>query len=143
MKIITGLQVNSCRVLSLTGFSPNLYTSGFQSFGNFRIVAQTLWTLVALCSCFFLMLLLDVVQSTFKKSHVPLGQTEWLSVSLVLSFLQEVCVSFMLHSRRENPRLIHLWSSLWVSVWMLTESISVTPTFLSATKSLVPLLVPA
>lgn len=67
MKIITGLQVNSGRVFSLTEFSPNLHTSGFQSFGNFRIVAQTLWTLVALCSCFFLMLLLDVVQSTFKK----------------------------------------------------------------------------
>lgn len=138
----TGLQVNSGQVLSLTEFSPNLYTFGFQSFWNFRIVDQTLWTIVALCNCFFLMLLLDVVQSTFKKSCS--SGSEWLSISLVLSFLQEICVSFMLHSRRENQRKIHLWSSLWASVWMLTESVSQWSQHSSQPPSLlVPLLAPA
>lgn len=85
-----------------------------------------------------LMLLLDVVQSTFKKITFL-----WVRQSGCPYHLSSLScrksVSFMLHSQRENQRKIHLWSSLWVSVWMLMNScFSVIPTFLSATKSLSP-----
>ena len=39
----------------------------FRALGILELWIRALWTIAARCNCFFLMLLLDVVQSTFKK----------------------------------------------------------------------------
>lgn len=58
---------------------------------------------------------LALTQSAFKILDSS-GHTEWLSMSFVFCFLQEICISFMLYSQRENQRKICLGSSLWGSV---------------------------
>lgn len=95
---------------------PNFHTFDFENFGDSGIVDKALWTTVVPCSYFLLILLPAVAQSVFKKKWVPLGHIEWLQISFVFCFLQEICISFMLHHQRENQRKICLVISLSVCV---------------------------
>ena len=90
-----------------------------------------------------LMLMLDVVQSTFKK--IMFLWVRQGGYPYHLSSLSCRKYVFLLSSTvKENQRKIHLWSSLWVSVWMLINSVSQWSQHSSQPPSLlVPLLVPA
>ena len=54
-------------------------------------------------------------QSAFKISDSPGSRRVAINI-IGFCFLQEICISFLLHCQRENQREICPWSSLWVSV---------------------------